>query len=66
MLSLFSTVTGMAGAFLIANGFMLIGYIFFLAGSITATVLIYPSNKMLGLQFIFFTLCNMLGIYNNL
>lgn len=66
MLSLISTITGMVGALLLANGFLLIGYCLFLVGSITATILIYPSNKMLGYQFIFFTLCNMLGIYNNL
>lgn len=65
MLSLVSTLAGMLGAFLLANGFLLVGYCLFLVGSITATVLIYPRNKMLGLQFIFFTLCNVLGIYNN-
>lgn len=66
MLSIISTITGMLGAFLLANSIVLLGYIFFLVGSMTATVLIYPSNKTLGYQFIFFTLCNMLGIFNAL
>lgn len=65
MLSFISTLTGMLGAFLVANGVMLIGYCLFLVGSVTAAILIYPNNKMLGYQFIFFTVCNMLGIYNN-
>lgn len=65
MLSFISTLTGMLGAFLLANGIMLLGYCFFLVSSVTATRLVYPSNKMLGYQFIFFTVCNVLGIINN-
>lgn len=66
MLILISTITGIVGAFLLANKVFLIGYIFFLVGSICAVLVTYKKDRILSYQFMFYTLCNVLGLYNNI
>lgn len=66
MLSLISTICGIIGAFLLANKIFLIGYVFFLVGSICAVLVTYKTDRILCYQFMFYTLCNMLGLYNNI
>lgn len=66
MISLISTVFGIIGAFLLANKIFLVGYIFFLVGSFCAVVVTYKTDRILCYQFLFYTVCNVLGLYNNL
>lgn len=64
MLSGISTIGGITGAYLLAFGFPLIGYIFFLIGSIAAVIYFIPRKEWAMLiQFAFFSIANIIGLF---
>lgn len=64
MLQWFGTITSVAGSFILALGFSLVGYIAFLFGSISWLVVgIKAGNNPLIILNSFFLLANMIGLY---
>ena len=62
-LSWFGTLTSIAGSFLMAFGFMLVGYIFFSLGSISwLIVAIARKDKSLGFLNATFFVANIIGL----
>lgn len=66
MFSIISTIAGIIGAFLVANKVSFIGYVFFLIGSFCGVISTIKTDKALCIQFVVFTICNMIGLYNNI
>ena len=62
--SLFSSITGILGALLVALGAFFVGYCFFFVGSIMG-IIACRSDKALALQFWAFTICNVIGLARN-
>lgn len=62
--SLISSVFGIIGAFLVANGIFAIGYACFLIGSF-AGIIAAKADKALAAQFVVFTVCNIIGLVRN-
>lgn len=62
--SLISSVFGIIGAFLVANGVFAIGYTFFMIGSF-AGIIAAKEDKALAAQFVVFTICNIIGLVRN-
>lgn len=62
--SLISSIFGIVGAFLVANGIFAIGYTCFLIGSF-AGIIAAKNDKALAAQFIVFTFCNIIGLVRN-
>lgn len=63
-ISLTSSVFGIIGAFLVANGVFAIGYTFFLIGSFCG-IIAAKEDKALAAQFAVFTICNIIGLIRN-
>ena len=63
-ISLASSVFGIIGAFLVANGVFGIGYISFLIGSFFG-IIVAKEDKALMAQFVVFTVCNVIGLVRN-
>jgi len=64
-ISWFGTVTSIIGSFTVALQFMLAGYIFFLAGSVSwLFVAIIRRDKSLAILNGFFLAANIIGAYN--
>lgn len=62
--SLASSIFGIVGAFLVANGVFAIGYGCFLIGSFFG-IIAAKEDKALAAQFAVFTICNLIGLIRN-
>lgn len=65
MISWIGTIASIIGAFTVALGFALLGYVFFLVGSISwLGIGIAKKDKALAVLNAFFLTANLIGLYN--